>query len=273
LKKLIIFDLDGVIYVGDEILPHAPETLKTLRGRGLLVRFLTNNSTKSRKSYVEKLGRMGIEAREEEIVSSSYLARVRLDALTGGRARVFIVGERGIADELDGYTILGPAERESADYVIVGYDSEFNYEKMSHALDALLAGAEMIATNRDPTFPQPGGKILPGGGSIVAAVAAAWQREPFTCGKPNPFGIRHLMERSGAGGEETLLVGDRADSDMLTGYNAGVDTCLVLTGITRREELDSLPPEQKPTYTIDDLGELPGLLERLAGGNSIQNRG
>jgi len=268
LKKLVIFDLDGVIYLGDEPLPHAAETLKTLRKRGLGVSFLTNNSTRSRKSYSDKLNSMGIEAGEHEIMSSSYATRKYLDSKGALGAKVFIVGESGIRDELEsGYTILGPDRREEADFLVVGYDREINYDKLSHALDAVLAGAEFVATNRDPTYPQPGGRILPGGGSIVAAIAAAAQREPVNCGKPDPFGIRFLMDAAGAAPGETLLVGDRADSDMIAGNRAGVDTCLVLTGITTAAEVKTLDGEMKPKYVIENLGELTALLDGSAGGS------
>ena len=133
--------------------------------------------------------------------------------------------------------------------------------------DAVLAGAEFVATNRDPTYPQPNGRVLPGGGSIVAAIAAAAQREPVDCGKPFPHGVNFLVEGAGVSAHEALLVGDRADSDMVAGNRAGVDTCLVLTGITQRGETDTLEGELKPRYLIENLGELPALLERIGGGS------
>lgn len=264
MKKLIIFDLDGVMYIGDEAVAHAPETVSLLRKNNFIVRFLTNNSTRTRKTFSDKLNGMGIEAAPEEIMSSAVATREYLKKRSPEGAKIYIVGEEGLYEELSCFEIVSREERTTADYVVVGYDEEFNYEKMALALDALLAGAEMIATNRDATFPAPG-RILPGGGTIVAAIATAWQKEPVCCGKPDPFGIHFLMEETGCGAEETLLVGDRADSDIITGNRAGVDSCLVLTGITTAQEAPHLEGELKPTFIIKNLEELSGLLESISG--------
>lgn len=264
MKKLIIFDLDGVMYIGDQPVIHAPETVALLRKNNFKIRFLTNNSTGSRKTFSDRLTRLGIEAAPEEIMSSAVATREYLKKRSPDGAKVYIVGEEGLAEELSCFEIVGREKRTTADYVVVGYDEEFNYEKMALALDALLAGAEMIATNLDPTFPSPG-RILPGGGSIVAAIATAWQKTPVCCGKPDTFGVRFLMEDAGCAPEETLLIGDRADSDILTGNRAGVDSCLVLTGVTTAEEAQHLEGELKPTFIINNLEELPGLLESISG--------
>jgi phosphoglycolate/pyridoxal phosphate phosphatase family enzyme len=260
LKKLIIFDLDGVIYRGDAVLPHAAETVNTLRGRGFGIRFLTNNSTRSRAFYGEKLNGMGVRAEPAEIMTSNVATLYYLKEKSPDGARVYVVGEQGIYDELKNeFTIVSDDERETADYVVVGYDRNFNFDKLTLAFEALQAGAELVATNRDPTFPMPNGRILPGGGAIVAALAAAWEREPYTAGKPNPLGIVKLMEGAGAAPEETLLIGDRAATDVVTGRAAGVETCLVLTGVTAAGDVAALPPEQKPDYVIEHLGQLPSL--------------
>lgn len=252
--------MDGVLYLGDEPIPHAAESLGELRARGFGIGFLTNNSTRSRVAYCEKLGNMGVQAAPDEIMTSSVATRHYLKKKSPNGARVFVVGEHGVYDELkDDFTIVGVDERGSADYVVVGYDRHFNYDTLTYALDALLAGAELVATNRDPTFPMPNGRILPGGGAIVAALAAAWEREPYTAGKPNPLGIGILMRNAGAGPAETLLIGDRPATDMVTGKNAGVETCLVLTGVTAAGDAEKLPPEQKPDYVIENLGWLLSL--------------
>jgi len=260
LKRLVIFDLDGVIYRGGEGLPFAAEAVSGLRELGVHVRFLTNNSTRSRSSYSEKLRGLGIEAGPDDFMSSSLATRIYLQKRAPKGARVFIVGEQGIEDELkDSFEIVGEQDRRRADFVVVGYDRQFNFDKLCNAFDALQAGAELVATNRDATFPMPDGRLLPGGGTIVAALEAAWEREPYVCGKPNPLGIRVLMKYAGAAEDETLLVGDRPSSDMITGSNAGVQTCLVLTGVTSREQSKSLEGELKPNYVIDDLGSLLSL--------------
>lgn len=258
--KLLIFDLDGVIYAGNETMPYAADTVKTLRDRGVSVKFLTNNSTRSTTHYSEKLEKMGIPAVPGDVMSSAVAARCYLEERSPGGARVFIVGEKGLHEELAQFTIVGPDERETADYVVVGYDREFTYRKMAEAFDALQAGAELVATNKDVTYPMENGRILPGGGAIVASLEAAWGREPFVCGKPNPFGIHWLMERAGAAPGDTMLVGDRAETDIRAGRSAGIATCLVLTGITQKQELDTLPEDSRPHHVIENLGELPPLI-------------
>ncbi len=259
MKKLLIFDLDGVIYRGEQPVPHAAESVVELAARGFAVRFLTNNSTRSRAFYRDKLRRMGIPCEADDIMSSAYATRIYLEERAPG-ARVFIVGESGIADELAGaFTVVGPDERETANFVVVGMDREINYEKLTHAFDALMAGAELIATNRDATYPMPDGGLLPGGGVFVAALAEAWGRQPYVAGKPNPLGIHHLMKAAGAAARDTLLIGDRPSADMATAKRAGVPSCLVLTGVTAPEEVTALPPELKPDFVVEDLRGLASL--------------
>ncbi len=259
MKKLAIFDLDGVIYRGDVVIPRAAESVNALRDRGIGIRFLTNNSTRSREFYRDKMRGMGVRCETDEIMSSSLATRIYLQGLAPNGARVYIVGECGINDELEGFfTIVGPEERETADYVVVGMDREFTYQKLNYATDALMAGAELIATNRDATYPMPNGYLLPGGGTVVAALAEFWGRDPYVAGKPNPLGILHMMEEAGAARGDVLLIGDRPSADMVTGRRAGVETCLVLTGVTSAQEAETLSGDLKPDYVVEDLG---GLLE------------
>ncbi len=261
--RLVTFDLDGVVYTEEDILPYAVETLQDLRNAGRSIRFFTNNSTKTREAYTQKLARMGIESHLDEIMTSAVIARAYLQSKSPEGAKIFVIGETGLFDELACFDIMPPERAGEAAFVVVGYDREFTYQKMSHALDALLAGAELVATNRDATFPGPGGKILPGGGTMVAALECMWGRSPFVCGKPNPYGLHQLMDTAGVTSRETILVGDRAETDMLTGKRAGVRTCLVLTGITTSDSVRSIPPECWPDHIISTLRELPALLEKI----------
>ncbi len=258
--KLLIFDLDGVLYTGDEPVPFAVESVNAFRSRGFTVRFLTNNSSRTRAFYADKLQDMGFQASEDEIMSSASAARRLLLERSPEGARAFVIGEEGLFEELGPeFRIVGTDELETADYVVVGFDREFNYEKLAYGLEALLAGAEFIATNLDATYPMPGGKLLPGGGSIVAALAAAAGREPAVTGKPNPAGIMALMTDAGAAPEETLLIGDRPSTDMATARNAGTLSCLVLTGVASPAQALALPDDLKPDFIINDLRELASL--------------
>jgi 4-nitrophenyl phosphatase len=260
LKKLLIFDLDGVIYGGGERVAYAAEGIAAMSALGIAIRFLTNNSTRSRAFYRDKLRLMGVPCESEDIMSSALATRIYLEERSPNGARVYIVGERGIADELaDFFTILGPRDRKTADYVVVGMDREFNYEKLTCATDALTAGAELIATNRDATYPMPNGYLLPGGGTIVAALAEFWGRQPYVAGKPNPLGIHHMIKTAGVNPGDVLLIGDRPSADMVTGRRAGVDTCLVLTGVTAPGEVPGLAGELKPDYVVENLIGLAAL--------------
>lgn len=253
-QKLAIFDCDGVIYRGGRRLPHALETFRVLRKERVPCRFITNNSTQTRKEYLDKLLGMGIEAELGEIHSSAHASRLYLDGAARPGARVLVVGEKGLREEISAsFEVVPHTAWSGAQYVVVGMDREFTYEKLKSAFLALRAGARLIATNRDPTFPMEGGAILPGGGSIVAAIEAAAGREGFLIGKPAPFMLERALEETGADPGASLLIGDRASTDILAGKRAGVRTLLVLTGVTSAGEARALPAALRPDFVSPDL--------------------
>lgn len=259
-KRLLIFDLDGVLYRGEEVMPHAVETLREIRSAGRAVRFLTNNSTRSRLFFRDKLRRMGFEAETEEVMNTGYATRRYLEENAKGEVRLFIVGEEGLREELGQYKILGPEESEKATHVVVGMDRAFTYATLADAQRALRSGAELIATNRDPDFPDSGGRVLPGGGAIVAAVETASGCRGVLIGKPEPRTVLQLMAEAYVAPEEVLLIGDRPATDMAAGRRAGVETCLVLTGVTDAEGAKKLAMEERPDYVAEDIR---GVLERM----------
>ncbi|MEW6203293.1 MAG: HAD-IIA family hydrolase, partial [bacterium] len=195
MKRLIVFDLDGVIYRGNEVLPSVVDTLAEIRRRDIMVRFLTNNSTKSRKSYSEKMRKMGINAQESEIVSSPYATAWYLRKHASKNTKVYMIGEDGLREELkDVCTIVDEEHYHLAEYVVVGLDMEFTYKKLSSAASAIHNGAKFIATNKDPTYPDSGGTTIPGGGAIVAAVETATGVKPLLIGKPEPLMMELLLD-------------------------------------------------------------------------------
>jgi phosphoglycolate/pyridoxal phosphate phosphatase family enzyme len=252
-KRLLIFDLDGVLYRGDEVMPNAPETLRTLRAGGREIRYLTNNSTRTRTFFRDKLRRLGFDAETEEVMNSGYATRCWFERNATRDARLFIVGEEGLREELGMYTILPPAESARATHVVVGMDRAFNYGTLTDALVALQHGAELIATNRDPDFPETGGRIMPGGGAIVAAVETAAGRKGILIGKPEPHTVLELMRGAGATKDEVLMIGDRPATDIVAGGRAGVATCLVLTGVTGANDVEKLSPEERPDHVAADI--------------------
>ena len=260
--KAVIFDLDGVIYRGQTPLPGAGDVTRWLRARDFQTYYFTNNSTKTRESYVELLAGYGVSTDVDRIVTSASLTARYFTDNGLLRARVLVVGEEGLPAELRavGVRVVRGRGRKPVDYVVVGMDRKFTYAKLHAAQQAILAGATFIATNRDATYPREG-NVIPGGGSIVAAVATAAEKEPLLIGKPSPEAGRLITHMAGVEPHETLMVGDRLETDIEMGRRAGLLTCLVLTGISARQEAEALPPESQPHWIVDTIQQVPDILE------------
>jgi 4-nitrophenyl phosphatase len=287
----IVFDLDGVVYRGETALPGAVATLHRLAADGHSLFFLTNNATRSRRNYSDKLERMGIPCRPEQVMTAAYATALYLSARcsvlgarqdrmprsvpeanetehrapsTEYRTTAFVVGESGLIGELEavGVSVIPLEVEERADYVVVGLDKGFNYAKLVRAYREIVGGAQFIATNRDPTFPLEEGVEIPGGGTMVAAIAYAVGREPIVIGKPEPFALERILELAGARPSEAVMVGDRTDTDIKVGRRVGLTTVLTLTGVTPRLKAEAAPPDEQPDYIVETLEELPAILER-----------
>ena len=267
----ILCDLDGVVYRGDDVVPGAPELIGRLRAGGLLVRYATNNSTVSRSQYAARLMGMGIVAAADEIVTSTWATIEHLRLHEPDVRRVLAVGERGLADELldAGYAVAaagdalrGPVDGAGLgadfDACIVGLDREFDYRRLAAAVAAVRAGARLIATNADTTYPTARG-VLPGAGAMVAAIAAASGSEPLVIGKPEPAMFRLILEAAGVGPQEAVVIGDNPDADVVAARRAGIRSVLVLTGVTDRATATRLDGERLPDHVVDGpaaVGEL-----------------
>jgi 4-nitrophenyl phosphatase len=224
---LVIFDLDGTLFRGDEPTPGAVETVGALRDSGVLVRYLTNNSSKTRGFLTAKLARLGFSVSEDEVFSSAIGAA---SYLHGQVDSVFVVGEEGLREAFgaEGIRLDGPPQA-----VVVGICRSFTYALMNEAMQHLLDPAvRFVATNTDATYPLEEGRLEPGAGSIVAAIAACSGRAPEVVGKPNPFLIDLILSQAGVSPRDCLVVGDRLETDIEAGRRAGCDTHLVLTGVT-----------------------------------------
>lgn len=226
--RLVIFDLDGTLYRGSEVIPGAVETVKALRERGIAVRFLTNNSGSTRQALSDKLCRMGFSAAPQEVWGTGPAAADY--CLRNGYQRVFWVGEPGLKESLEGAGLTvtdGPV-----DAVVAGICRTFTYAWLDAALQQLLAGAAFIATNRDGTYPIEGGHVQPGAGAIIAALEAASGVTPTVLGKPSPYLVEQILVEAGVSPCDALVVGDRPNTDLEAGRAAGCDTWLVLSGVT-----------------------------------------
>lgn len=255
-----IFDLDGVIYRGWEPQPTAIETLNALRNSGHFVRFYTNNSASSRKSYSDKLGKLGFPTPPEEIMTTSYATGFYLVEQGAAGKTAFRIGGDGIREELEAvgiHCIAGEEEPDAKiDYVVVGIDRQFNYQKLTRAQHAIFEGARFIATNRDPTYPVEDKVLMPGGGCMVAAVQTAAGIDPFVIGKPETYAFNKILEMTGSKPEHAVMTGDRLDTDILVAKRAGSHSVLVLTGVNNRKDAANATDEMKPEVVIEELGEL-----------------
>jgi 4-nitrophenyl phosphatase len=243
---LYIFDLDGTLYRGSQAIPGAAETVARLKESGSLVRFLTNNSSQTPAAQAEKLRGMEIDALPSEILTSSvgaahYLEENRL-------RRAFVVGEPGLIEVLGMQGIHAADAEEECDAVVVGICRTFTYELMNQAMQRLLQGAAFVATNTDATYPMEEGRIVPGAGSIVAAVKTCSGREPVVIGKPNPFLVQMTLDQAGVSARDALVVGDRYETDIVSGRAAGCDTLLVFTGVSHEA-----PAGQPAAASVRDL--------------------
>jgi 4-nitrophenyl phosphatase len=200
-----------------------------------LIRFLTNNSGQTRAFYCQKLEAMGFQPKPEEIYSSAIGAATV--CFEKGLKTIFYVGERGLHETLQvgGIEVVNEGEEEArqADAVVAGICHTLTYRWVSAALQQLLGGAEFIATNTDATYPVENGRVEPGAGAVVASIRTASGKEPFVIGKPNPLLLEMVLKDAGVAKADTLAVGDRYETDILSGKNAGIDTHLVLTGVTK----------------------------------------
>ncbi len=245
-----LLDIDGVLVRGGESIPGAPEALAELRRRGKVL-LLTNNSTKSRAGTAARLAEAGIAVRPEEVLPSAYVAAQYLRR-NFGAVRYWFIGEEGIREEMAaaGHLWVGP---EAADWIVVGMDRELTYTKLSQALQALLRGARLLATNEDATFPTPQG-LVPGAGAVVGALRGMGFPPEIVVGKPSPIAFSVALAELGTQPQEALMIGDRLETDIAGAVSLGMDTALVLTGVATLENLKA--GKTRPNYVARDLAAL-----------------
>jgi len=247
----VMLDLDGCVWVGETATRGAPEAVATLRGAGKSLTFLTNDARRSPEDYVRKLWALGLQASLEEVVTAGAAIQHVL-AERGRGTGTYVIGapaiHRHVSDS--GQRVLNGSDRETeADIVVVAGHDRFSFDELRAATQALLRGAELIAAGRDRTFPTSDG-IWPGTGAIVAALEYATERHATVIGKPAQQIFLTALDRLGPG--ETLVIGDRLDSDLGGAAGAGLDAAIVLTGVTSRQEAEAAS-EPAPVAIADDL--------------------
>lgn len=251
--RAYIFDQDGTLYLGDNLLPGAAETIAALREAGCRTIFLSNNPTKTREQYAAKLTRLGIPTTIDDIVHSSFvLVQWLLRAAPG--ARLFVVGEEPLKHDLRAAGFAFSERAGEIDIVVASFDRTFEYRKLQIAFDAIRAGARLIATNPDRFCPVPGGGE-PDCAAIIAAIEACTGAvcDPIV-GKPSPIMVATIMDLLKLPPTDCIMVGDRLETDIRMGLDAGMATCLVLTGDATRETLAA--SGLQPTLVLERIDGL-----------------
>ena len=245
-----LMDMDGVLVREQQAIPGASEFLARLQERGTPFLVLTNNSIYTRRDLAARLLASGLEVPEEAIWTSA-LATAKFLEDQRPRGSAFVIGEAGLTTALHeaGYTMT---ERQP-DYVILGETRTYSFERITQAIRLVDSGARFIATNPDVTGPSPDG-ALPATGSVAALISRATGVDPYFVGKPNPLMMRSALNALDAHSETTAMIGDRMDTDIVSGLEAGLETILVLTGVTTREDAERYP--FRASRIVDSVADL-----------------
>ena len=254
-RRGFICDMDGVLYHGNRLLPGAEEFVEWLKREEKEYLFLTNSSERSPRELQQKLGRLGIEVPAERFYTSA-LATAAFLAAQSPLCSVYAVGEGGLINALydAGLSIndVDPA------YVVIGETRAYSFEKIEKAVRLIGRGARLIGTNPDLTGPSEDG-IVPACGSLVKPIELATGQEAYFLGKPNPLMMRTALKRLGCRREESFIIGDRMDTDIIAGLESEIDSILLLSGVTHEDDLSTFP--YRPHYVLPGIGDIP----RLAG--------
>jgi 4-nitrophenyl phosphatase len=288
---IAIFDMDGVLYRGAEVLPYAREALDRLRRAKWEVFFATNNSTATRLDYVRRLQQLGLGGDLEHIVTSAYATAHYLEHRDPKPKDVLVIGADGLreeiravgigvrdADEVPGFNPPPEAAADgvdpgamrrylvsldlppAGDTVVVGLDLHLTYAKIAEAQRAILAGADFVCSNRDRAYPVEG-RLLPGAGTIVAAIEVATGVKALCIGKPEPFLFQEAIRRAGKEADRVVVIGDSTDYDMVAAHRVGAVGVLITTGLTEKDALDTASGDAVPDRVVHSLAELLDLPE------------
>ena len=255
--ECFLLDMDGTIYLGDKLIDGANDFLVTIKRLGKRYIFITNNSSKNRNVYVQKLNRMGIEAQFDDVFTSGEAATITLNKIKPG-ARVFLLGTNALKDEFKSAGFKTVTKRGDPDFVVLGFDTTLTYDKLWAACDFIRAGVPYYATHPDLNCPIEGGRHMPDTGSMIAFIKAATGRSPVVIGKPNRYITDAIMEKYRLTTATTAIVGDRLYTDIKTGLNTGMTAILVLTGETGRAM--AARSAVKSDYVFDSVKDMIPLL-------------
>ena len=250
-KKAFICDMDGVIYHGNNLLPGVPDFINWLKENNKEFLFLTNSSERSPRELSQKLKRLGLDVDETHFYTSalttaSFLARQKPNC------SAFVIGEAGLIQAL--YQAGLTMNNVDPDYVVIGETRTYSFEKIEDAVQLVRNGALLIGTNPDLTGPTERG-IVPATGALVKPIELATGKTAYFLGKPNPLMMRHAKSMLKAAHEDTVIIGDRMDTDIIAGIESDLETVLVLSGVTSRDELKNYG--YRPTWVLNGVGDIP----------------
>lgn len=262
----LIIDMDGVLWHGMNPIAGLNDFFDTLRVIQLPFVLATNNASLTQQQYIEKLAKMGVTVSAEEVLTSSMATARYLSAhLPEDKRRAFVIGEAGLREPLeragftltDLYEVNGHDDDQGADIVVSGLDRQLSWDKLATASLNISQGAAFYATNADTTLPTELGDVV-GNGGIIAAIEAATKIKAKSIGKPEPILYQYALAQLGVAAEDTIAIGDRLDTDILGAVNAGIRSILVLTGISREEELAEV--DYQPTWVLPDIQAITAVL-------------
>ncbi len=250
-KRGIICDMDGVIYHGNRLLPGVKEFVDWLYANNKQFLFLTNSSERSPRELQQKLARMGLDVDEKHFYTSA-LATAKFISSQAPGCSAYVIGAPGLVNAL--YEAGITMNDVNPDYVVVGETVNYNYDNITHAVSLVRKGAKLIGTNTDLTGPVENG-IIPACRALVAPIELATGKQAYFVGKPNPLMMRTGLKLLGVHSAEAVMIGDRMDTDVIAGIETGLDTVLVLTGCTSREDVEQYP--YCPKYILNGVGDIP----------------
>jgi HAD superfamily hydrolase (TIGR01450 family) len=249
-----VLDLDGVVYLGPDAVPGAPEALNQAQAGGMHLAFVTNNAARPPASVGRHLRDLGVDAHDGDVVTSAQAAARLLAGQLDKGSKVFLLGGAGLEEALRERSLVPVLEpTDDVEAVVQGYGPDLLWKQVMQGAVLVRSGLPWVASNTDMTIPTAAG-VAPGNGALVRLVAEFAEREPQVAGKPMPPLFEETLER--VGGERPLVIGDRLDTDIRGAVTMGWDSLLVLTGVTGLEELVGARPEERPTYVAPDLAAL-----------------
>jgi arabinose operon protein AraL len=267
-----IFDLDGTVYLGENALPGAVEGIAELRRQGKRVLFVSNKPLQPRDAYARKLTNLGIPASADDVVTSGFVLGFHL-ARTEPDLNLYVIGEQNLLDELRGHGLRimpefidqDPKEvidPRGVDAVVVAFDRTLDYRKLNTAYQALRNGARFFATNADKACPMPGGAIPDAGGTIAALEHMTGRKLELLAGKPSTLITDVALQKLNLPADRVMMVGDRLETDIFMGQQAGMFTAVTLTGASNREDVERMT--SPPDFVVENIGELPRIMASMA---------